>query len=379
MDVTIPTRSEIRGRTSQPSTLQETLGSPDTAKDHSSSIFSGFAGLLAILLVVTVFCILWNWSKWKKRRVPYFQVTVMPLLTLPRPRQGAKNIYDLLPRRQEELGRHPSRSIRIFSTESLLSRNSDSPPSEHVPSQAGDALHVHRAHTHAMGYAVGIYDNTMGPQMCGNLTPSVHYVNVRASGDCPSTSSEDSRDYVNIPTAKEIAETLASTNSPPGNLFILPSTKVLELTEEIDEGCGNASDCTSLGSPGTESSYPLNDGEGSSQTSNDYVNMAVLDLETIQGKQPWGTFQCCRDYENVPPDPSGNQQQEEKEATSSNTDHVEGRTDGPETHIQPVMQSGSFLALKDYVAYQSSAQSENSQMKHGEEMSNEDSHDYKNV
>ncbi|XP_067585464.1 lymphocyte transmembrane adapter 1 [Pseudorca crassidens] len=379
MDVTIPTRSEIRARTSQPSTLQGTLGSPDTAKDHNSSIFSGFAGLLAILLVVAVFCILWNWSKWKKWRVPYFQVTVMPLLTLPRPRQGAKNIYDLLPRRQEELGRHPSRSIRIFSTESLLSRNSDSPPSEHVPSQAGDALHVHRAHTHAMGYAVGIYDNTMGPQMYGNLTPSAHYVNVRASRDCPSTSSEDSRDYVNIPTAKEIAETLASTNSPPGNLFILPSSKVLELTEEIDEGCGNASDYTSLGSPGTESSYPLNDGEGSSQTSNDYVNMAVLDLETIQGKQPWGTFQCCRDYENVPPDPSGNQQREEKEATSSNTDHVEGRTGGPETHIQPVMQSGSFLALKDYVAYQSSAQSENSQMKHGEEMSNEDSHDYKNV
>lgn len=29
-------------------------------------------------------------------------------------------------------GRHPSRSIRIVSTESLLSRNSDSPPSEHV-------------------------------------------------------------------------------------------------------------------------------------------------------------------------------------------------------------------------------------------------------
>ena len=29
-------------------------------------------------------------------------------------------------------GRHPSRSIRIVSTESLLSRNSDSPSSEHV-------------------------------------------------------------------------------------------------------------------------------------------------------------------------------------------------------------------------------------------------------
>lgn len=41
-------------------------GFPRRAKDHNSSIFSGFAGLLAILLVVAVFCILWNWSKWKK-------------------------------------------------------------------------------------------------------------------------------------------------------------------------------------------------------------------------------------------------------------------------------------------------------------------------
>ena len=29
----------------------------------------------------------------------------MPLLTLSRPRQGAKNIYDSLPQRQEDLGR----------------------------------------------------------------------------------------------------------------------------------------------------------------------------------------------------------------------------------------------------------------------------------
>ncbi|PNJ49886.1 LAX1 isoform 2, partial [Pongo abelii] len=35
-------------------------------KDQISNIFSGFAGLLAILLVVAVFCILWNWNKRKK-------------------------------------------------------------------------------------------------------------------------------------------------------------------------------------------------------------------------------------------------------------------------------------------------------------------------
>uniref|UniRef100_A0A4W2FSI1 Lymphocyte transmembrane adaptor 1 n=1 Tax=Bos indicus x Bos taurus TaxID=30522 RepID=A0A4W2FSI1_BOBOX len=378
MDVTTSAWSETTRRISEPSTLQGTLGSLDKAEDHSSSIFSGFAALLAILLVVAVICVLWCCSKRKKRQVPYLRVTIMPLLTLPRPRQRAKNIYDLLPRRQEELGRHPSRSIRIVSTESLLSRNSDSPSSEHVPSRAGDALHMHRAHTHAMGYAVGIYDNAMRPQMCGNLAPSPHYVNVRASRGSPSTSSEDSRDYVNIPTAKEIAETLASASNPPRNLFILPGTKELAPSEEIDEGCGNASDCTSLGSPGTENSDPLSDGEGSSQTSNDYVNMAELDLGTPQGKQLQGMFQCRRDYENVPPGPSSNKQQEE-EVTSSNTDHVEGRTDGPETHTPPAVQSGSFLALKDHVACQSSAHSETGPWEDAEETSSEDSHDYENV
>uniref|UniRef100_A0A8D1W647 Lymphocyte transmembrane adapter 1 n=1 Tax=Sus scrofa TaxID=9823 RepID=A0A8D1W647_PIG len=379
MGMTTPAISEVRGRTSQPSTLQGTLSTLDRAKDQNSSIFSGFAGLLSILLVVAVFCVLWNWNKWKKRQVPYLQVTVMPLLTLPRPRQRAKNIYDLLPRRQEERGRHPSRSIRVFSTESLLSRTSDSPPSDHMPSGAGDALQLHRTHTLAMGYTVGIYDNAVGSQMCGNLAPSAHYVNVRASRDCSSTSSEDSRDYVNVPTAKEIAESLASTNSPPGNLFGPPSAEELEFTEERDEGCGNASDCTSLGAPGTESGDPLSDGERSSQTSNDYVNMAGLDLEATQGKQPCGAFRGCRDYENVPPEPNENQQQEEEEVIASNSDHEEGMTDGSGTHVPPVMQSGSLLALKDCVASQSSAQSENSEMKHGEEMSNEDSHDYENV
>ena len=180
------------------------------------------------------------------------------------------------------------------------------------PSQTGDVLHVHRAHTHAMGHAVGIYDNATRPQTCGNLAPSPHYVNVRASRGSPSTSSEDSRDYVNIPTAKELAETLASASNPPGNLFILPSTQELALSEEIDESCGDASDCASLGSPGTDNSDPLSDGEGSSQTLNDYVNVAELDLGTPRGKQLRGMFRCRRDYENVPPGPSSSKQQEEE-------------------------------------------------------------------
>ncbi|XP_019505146.1 PREDICTED: lymphocyte transmembrane adapter 1 isoform X4 [Hipposideros armiger] len=374
MDVITPTLSEIRGSTWEPSSLPATLGRLDSShskwaptperstsptsppshswvlalgfphryKDESSSIFSGFAGLLAVLLVIAVLCVLWNWNKWKKRR-------------------------------------HQSRCTRIFSTESLLSRNSDSPPSAYMPSPASNALQVHRTHTHAVGYAVGIYDNAMRPQMCGNLTLSAHHVNVGASGDCTSISSQDSRDYVNVPTAEEFAETLASNNTLPKNLFVLSSAQEMKFTEEGDKGCGNASDCTSFWSPGTESNDPLTDEEGSSQTSNDYVNMDGLDLRAIQEKHPWVSVQCCREYENVPPTYLNGSQQQAEKVTPSNIDHVESRTDGLETHVQLVMQSGRSLDLGDYVIYEPSSQSENSQMKHEEEMSNKDSNDYENM
>lgn len=215
--------------------------------------------------------------------------------------------------------------------------------------------------------------------MCGNLTPSAHYVNVRAPGDHPSISSEDSRDYVNVPTAEEIAETLASPNNPPGNFFILPISPELEFTEEGDKGYANVSDCTSFWSLGTENNDPLSSEESSSHTSDDYVNMAELDLGAVQGKQPQVSFHYCRDYENVPPaGPNGSQCQAE-EVTSSNTNHEEGRTDGEGTHIQFAMQSRRFLDLGDYVIYQPSAQTEDSQVKHEEEMSDEDSNDYDTV
>uniref|UniRef100_A0A671FGC2 Lymphocyte transmembrane adaptor 1 n=2 Tax=Rhinolophus ferrumequinum TaxID=59479 RepID=A0A671FGC2_RHIFE len=379
MDVITPTLSDIRGSTSEPSSLEVTLGRLDRYKDQSSSIFSGFAGLLAVLLVIAVLCVLWNWNKRKKRRGLYLQVTIMPLRTLPRPRQRAKNIYDFLPRRQEELGRHQLRSIRIFSTENLLPRNSDSPPSAHMPSPASNALQVHRAHTHAVGYAVGIYDNAMRPQMCGNLTVSAHHVNIRAAGDYTSISSENLRDYVNVPTTEEFAETLASNNTLSKNLFVLSSAQELKFTKGRDKACGNASDCTSFWSPGTESNDPLSDEEDSSQTSNDYVNMAGLDLGAIQRKHPWVSVQGCRDYENVPSTYSNGSQQQSGQVISLNTDHVEGRTDGLGTHVQLVMQSGRSLDLGDYVIYEPSSQSENSQMKHGEEMSNKDSNDYENM
>ncbi|XP_007939361.1 lymphocyte transmembrane adapter 1 [Orycteropus afer afer] len=377
MDPITTTLSEIKEKTLEPSTQRATLDSLDGDKDHSTSIFSGFAGLLATLLILVVLCILWNWNKWKKRSVPYLRVAVMPLMSLPQCRQRPKNIYDFLPQRQEEPGRHQSSSTRIFSSESLLSRNSDSPTPEHVSSRPVNVLQVHEAHNSVMGYAVGVYDNAMVPQMCGTLTHSAH-INVRASTDDLSVSSEDSRDYVNMPRAEEITENLASNS--PGNLLVLPSAQELDFTGERDMSYKGANDCTRFWSPVTKSSEQLSDEESSSQTSNDYVNMSELDFGATKGEQPWMTFECCRDYENVPPaDADGNQQQVEEEVKSLNTDHVEGRTDALGTHIQPVMQSGRFLVSEDSMAFQPLAQSGNSQMKHGEEIPSEDDSDYENV
>ncbi|XP_070252792.1 lymphocyte transmembrane adapter 1 isoform X1 [Myotis yumanensis] len=371
MDAITPTLSELRGGTSEPSTMQGTPSRLDRDQDQSSSIFAGLAGLLAILLVIAVLCVLWNWTTRKKRRVPYLRVTTAPLLTLPMSRQRAKNIYDLVPRRQGVLGRHQLRSFRVFSIESLLSRNSDSPPSAHVTSQASHALQVHRAQAHS----VGIYDNATGPWMYENLTPWADSVHVRAAGDDLSISSEDSRDYVNVSTAAEIAELLASPNHPPGNLFAHPRAQELESTEERDKGWDHASDYARFLPPGTEGNDPLSDEEGSSQTSNDYVNTAEWDLGATQGRQPWMSFQCCPDYENVPPaGPNGSQQLAEG-VTSSHTSHVEGRTEGTETHGPLVVPSGRFLVSGDYGAYQPSAQSESRQMKRGGEVSNQGSGD----
>ncbi|XP_020031695.2 lymphocyte transmembrane adapter 1 [Castor canadensis] len=366
-----PTLSAITRRTSEPGTLRVTLGSLEGNKDQSSSVFSGFAGLLAVLLLVTAFCILWNWNKRKKRQVPYLQVNVMPSLTLPRPRQRAKNIYDLLPRQQEEMGSHQSRSSRAFSTESLLSRNSDNP--ERALSQADDTSQRHRAHIHTVGYTVGIYDNATVPQMGGHLAPSAHYISGSTSRDSSSISSVESNDYVNVPTVEGLAETLNSTNGPPKNLFVLPRAR--ELTEERPAVCEDASDCTSFWVPGTQGSDPLSDEEDSPQTSNDYINVTGLELGDIQEEQPRVAFQGCRDYENIPPaNPNGSQQQAEEEVTSSNT---EDRTDGSVTQISSVTRKS--LSSGYYMAFQPSIQNENSQMSHEEEMSDEDSNDYENV
>ncbi|XP_052592939.1 lymphocyte transmembrane adapter 1 isoform X1 [Peromyscus californicus insignis] len=356
---TTPAPPDVTRRNWRPSTLQGTLGSLEGEQGQSSSILPGFVALLASFLVLMAACILWNWNKRKKRRVPYFQVA--PSLTLPPPRQRAKNIYDFLPQQQVELGRHQSSG---FSTESLLSRESDGP--EREASQADGSLQIHIASVNAVEYTVGIYDNGTVPQMCGHLAPSAHHVSVRTSGNNSSISSRESSDYVNIHTAEEAGETLTSTKSTPENHLGLHAPK-LEFAEGGRAGCeAAATDHTGLWALGSKSSDLLSDGEDSSQTSNDYVNMTALDLEDIQENQPELASQCCRDYENVPSsDANGSQLQTWEEGTSSNTDRGE-----------PVWRA---LSSVYYMAFQPSTQSKNGEGAHTEDQSSEDSNDYENV
>ncbi|XP_005348422.1 lymphocyte transmembrane adapter 1 [Microtus ochrogaster] len=356
---TTPAPPDVTRRNSQPSTLQRTLGGLEGKRGQTTSIFPGFLALLVILLVIMAACILWRWNKRKKREVPYFQVA--PSLTLPPPRQRAKNIYDFLPHQQAQLGRHQSNG---FSTESLLSRDSDSP--EHEASQALSSLQIHRASVHAVAYTVGIYDNGTVPQMCGDLAPSAPYNSVGTSRNNSSISSRESNDYVNVPTAEESSEALTAPKSTPESHLGLPSAQKLEFAEAGHAGSGAASDHTALWAPGSKRSDSLSDGEASSQTSNDYVNMTALDLEDIQEYQPSVALQCCRDYENVPSaDPNGSQPQTWEEVTSSNTDHGD-----------PVWRA---LSSVYYMAFQPSTQSEESEAAQAEEQSSEDSNDYENV
>lgn len=347
---TTPTPPEATRRNSEPSTQRGTLGSLE--REKGQIIFPGFVVLLTIVLVIIAACILWSWKKQKKRRVPYFQV--VPSLTLPPPRQRAKNIYDFLPRQQAELGRH---QLSGFSTESLLSRASDSPEPETL--RASVSLQMQRVSVHAVEYTVGIYDNGTVPQMCGHLASAAHHGCARTSRTNPSISSKESNDYVNIPTAEDTGETLTCTKSPPENHLGLPKVRQPEFAEGGHAGCGNA---TGLWAPGPKYSDSLSDGDDSSQTSNDYVNMTGLDLEDIQENRRVA-FRGCRDYENVPSvGTNGGQLQTLEAVTSSATDHGE-----------PVRRTGCPLAC------QPSARSEDSAVAHGEDESSEDSSDYENV
>lgn len=193
-----------------------------------------------------------------------------------------------------------------------------------------------------------------------------------------STSSGDSNDYVNVPTTNTVAESPALVTSSLGSIFINPSTQRLEFPEEQQQGCGCDSDYSTLWYPGTASSNDaLSDGEDSSQTSDDYVNMTGLDPGASQESQPWGVLQCCREHGNVTPvEPDGSQQQAGGEVTSASPDHAADRTVGPETHSQSLPRQ--LLAAEDLVAFQLPVQSDNSQLKQ-EETSSEESDDYENV
>lgn len=233
-------------------------------------------------------------------------------------------------------------------------------------SQSLGSLQIHRASVHAVAYTVGIYDNGTVPQMCGHLAPSASYDSVRTSRNDSSISSRESNDYVNIPTAEETSEALTASKSTPESHLGLPSAQKLESAEAGHAGCGAATDHSALWAPGSKRSDSLSDGEDSSQTSNDYVNMTALDLEDIQEHQPGVVLQCCRDYENVPSaDPNGSQLQTREEVTSSNTDHGD-----------PVWRA---LSSVYYMASQPPTQSEDSEVAQAEEQSSEDSNDYENV
>lgn len=385
MGAITPTLSGMQGSTLEASSLEG-------GQDQSSGIIFGFAALLALLLVITASCILCTWNKRKKRRVPYLRVTGMPSLTLPRPGQRAKNIYDLLPPRQEDLGRCQSRSIRVFSTESLLSRNPD--PPGHVPSQGSSTLQGHGARIPTVGFAVGIYDNAPVPHVCQTLVPSAHYGNDGAPGQRTSSASEDANDYVNVPVADAAAEPPASacsaaeppasacstakppasSCSAPGYCFAHQGAQGLGFTEESHEDCDGAGDYSTLWCPAD----PLSEADSSSQASDDYVNMARLELAGSQETQLWAALQRCGDDGNVAPaQPDGSQQRAGGEATSSSLDGAAaGRAQGPGTHLQPV--SRRLLASEEVVAFQPPAESQSCQLQR-ERTCSEDSSDYENV
>ncbi|XP_055000801.1 lymphocyte transmembrane adapter 1 [Sorex araneus] len=335
-----------------------------------------WTGFLTLLLIVAL-CALWNWKKWKKRRTPYRRVEGLPSLNRPRCRQQTKNIYDRLPRRLETPGRTQARSTQLASTESLLSRDSSSPASEHQASQAESVPSAHTSYTRVSVDSGGIYDNTLGPPMCENRAPSALEVSGGAPGKCPSTSSEDSLDYVNVSTAVEVSETGASASSTPESLSVALGAQELALTEEGDQE--DIWDCSSVRTPGSKSSD--SDADVSSEASNDYVNMEGLDGGAVQGRQPCVAPPRCRDYENIPAAAhhSNQQQQVEEEMTFPRTDPGEGGTDESGSPGQQAAQPGRFLALGDQVTHPPAARSEDSPVEHGEKMSHEDCHDYENV
>ncbi|XP_043861554.1 lymphocyte transmembrane adapter 1 [Dromiciops gliroides] len=360
-------------------TVPQTVGNPSGFKNHPSVLFSVVSGLLAIFFVIVLLFTLWFWNKRKKQQVSYFRVTVVPLVTLSQSRERAKNIYGFLPQSQARPGRCHSRNIRIFSTESLIPCNLDNPNSEHVFSPTVHVLQSHRTSVPTIGYAVGIYDNTALSQVCENLVPAVDYVNVGASIESMSTSSEDSQDYVNVPNAEEVSRNPSIMNSLSGNLQDPQTSEEGELSAERDSSSRDAEDCTSIWVLGLEDSDYHGDAEGSSQSSDDYVNVPAADNEEDQGRQHWVTFQDCRAYDNVLwAEPNRKKLYTGGGLTSTNIGGILGWTPSLPSDVQCEEPRENSLDFWGYENIEPLSQDENSQETTGE-MDSEESNDYINV
>uniref|UniRef100_A0A6I8NKW9 Lymphocyte transmembrane adaptor 1 n=1 Tax=Ornithorhynchus anatinus TaxID=9258 RepID=A0A6I8NKW9_ORNAN len=254
--------------------------SPLRFKDQTSILYSIVAGLLAFLLVIAVLCTLWIWNRRKKQQVPYLRVTVLPMVSMTRSRHRAKNVYGLLPRRNERRGHHPPRNNRVFSTESLISGNSESRVPGHALPGLGRPLHLHRAWIHRGGGEISTYDNVPAPSDYENTLPIVvddyDDVNSQTSAESTSLSSGDSRDYVNVPAAGDGAEIPAgaSSSSPPNQPG---SPEATSLSRQVGEGEGNPGDVedyvNTWWSLRLKDPDQHEDGNGSSETSEDYVNV----------------------------------------------------------------------------------------------------------
>ncbi|XP_074078521.1 lymphocyte transmembrane adapter 1 [Macrotis lagotis] len=381
MEMSNPPNSRIKEKIVEYTTVPQTVDSPGGFKVQHNILFSVIAGSLAIFFVTALLFTLWFWNKRKKRQVSYFRVTVVPLVTLSQSRERAKNIYDFRPQSQVRSGQHHSRSIRIFSTESLIPRNSDNSNLEHEFSPATvHVLQACRGNVPSIGYEVGIYDNTAISQVCGNLIPAVDYVNIGASIESISTSSEDSHDYVNVPNADEVSRNPGAMNSLSENLQDSQVSEKSKPSIERNNNSKDAEDSTSIWVLGLEDSDYHGDAESSSQSSNDYVNVPAADNEKDQSRQHWMIFQDCWAYDNVLWTKPNNRKNPYagEELTPTNMGGILDWTASLPFDIQCKESKENSLEFWDYENIEPLAEDRNSQ-ETSREMDSEESDDYINV
>ncbi|XP_074082289.1 lymphocyte transmembrane adapter 1-like isoform X2 [Macrotis lagotis] len=379
MERSNPPNSRNKEKIVEYTAVPQTVDSPSGFKVQHNILFSVIVGLLAIFFVTALLFALWFWNKWKKRQV-YFRVTVVPLVTLSQSRERAKNIYGFLPRSQTRSGQHHSRSIRIFSTESLIPRNLDNSNSEHMFSPTTvHVLQSCRDSVPSMGYEVGIYDNTAISQVCGNFIPAVDYVNIGASIERISTSLEDSHDYVNVPNTDKVSRNSGATYSLSENLQDSQVSEESKSSIERNSNSKVAEDSTNIWVLDLEDSDYHGDSESSSQSSIDYVNVAAADNEKDQDRQHWMTFQDCWAYGNVLwTKPNREKLHEVEELASTNIGGILGWTPSLPFDDQCKESKVNSLDFWDYENIEPLVQDRHSQ-ETSREMNSEESDDYINV